>query len=324
LEIHASSYLSSSWEPRFDAILCNPPYRKFRGLPGKVELVMQVQSNTGFELSRAANLYAFFLIKAVHQLAENGRAAFILPYEFFNADYGRAIKQYLLDEGVLRKILILGEKLHPFERVITTTCILCLERTAPVFPSEVINCQTLDELSAAITAPVGISPAEEVPAQRANAKWLVSTQVRQRMDHPSLVPLSTFGRVSRGIATGDNGYFLLTETQRQRWELNQSCVLPCLSKSILAPDPVFSTTNFEKLRQSDKPVWLVRAAGNESDPAVQKYLEYGIERGAHRRYLTRNRTPWYALEERQPAPLLATTFSRSGIRWVRTKLPSGF
>ncbi len=319
LEIHASSYLSSNWEPRYDAILCNPPYRKFRGLPGKNELVTQVQSNTGIKLSQAANLYAFFLIKAVHQLAENGRAVFILPYEFFNADYGRVIKQYLLDEGVLRKILILGKRIYPFERVITTTCILCLERTAPVFPPEVINCQTLEELSAAITAPVGISPAEEVPAQPANSKWLVSSQARRWMAHPSLVLLSTFGRVSRGIATGDNGYFLLTETQRQRWGLNKSCVLPCLSKSVLAPDPVFSTASFDKLRLSDKPVWLFRAAGNETDPAVERYLAYGIESGADRRYLTRNRTPWYALEERPPAPLLATTFSRSGIRWVRNE-----
>src|SRR5574340_1199767 len=164
VEIHPSSYLSASWAPRYDAILCNPPYRRFRGLPGKDDLVLQVKTNTGLEISRAANLYAFFLIKAVHQLTEGGRAAFILPFEFFNADYGRVIKQYLLDQGVLRKILILGEKIYPFEQVITTTCILCLERTPPVFPPEVVTCQTLDELSTAVTAPVGASLSTGKPA----------------------------------------------------------------------------------------------------------------------------------------------------------------
>lgn len=317
LEIHTSSYLSSSWEPQYDAILCNPPYRRFRGLPDKEELVKQIKTNTGLTISRAANLYVFFLIKAVHQLAGGGRAAFILPYEFFNADYGQVVKQYLLHEGVLRKVLILGDKIQPFEQVITTTCIVCLERTDTEYPPEMQTCRSLDELSDAITAPTGISPSLTQKLQPASEKWMVPAILHPEMDTSKLVPLSTFGRIKRGIATGDNSYFLLTESQRSSWEINVNCVLPCLAKSSLAPAHMFTTASFEKLRQADKPVWLFQAVENEQDPSVQKYVAYGIERGTDQRYLTRMRKPWYALEDRPPAPLLATTFSRGGIRWIK-------
>lgn len=319
LEIHTSSFLSSSWDSRFDAVLCNPPYRRFRGLPGKDELVKLVKSNTGVEISRAANLYVFFLVKAIHQIAQGGRAAFIIPYEFFNADYGREVKQYLLDEGVLRKVLILGEEIRPFDQVITTTCILCMERTPPIYPPEVQFCRTLEELSAAIDAPVDTPPAGTRPARPAQEKWLAPAILHQGEDYKKMAPLSTFGRVSRGIATGDNGYFMLTEQQRTQWELEVSSLLPCLSKSSFAPDHIFSSLAFERLVRSNKPVWLFQAGGNEECQAVKRYLAYGIERGTDRRYLTRMRTPWYALEERPPAPLLATTFSRNGIRWVRNE-----
>lgn len=317
--IHQSNYLTSSWTPRYDGILCNPPYRRFRGLPDKDELTHLVQTNTGLKISRAANLYIYFLIKAVHQMAEGARAAIILPYEFLNADYGQPVKQYLLDEGVLRKILILGKAIDPFEQVITTSCILCLERTPPVHPPQMILCRTLEELAAAVDAPVEGFPATApgFEIQPPSRKWLVSTTHHPSGVSPRLVPLSTFGRVKRGIATGDNRYFLLSESRRRDLGLEESCLLPCLSKAGQAPGYYFSSTNFDHLVRTDRPVWLFQASGQEENPAVQGYLTVGIEQGSDRRYLTRSRTPWYALEERPPAPLLATTFSRSGIRWIR-------
>ena len=128
IDIRNTNFLTANWDEKFDAILCNPPYRKFRGLADKEAMVAAVEQHTGIKISRAANLYIFFLIKLIWQLAEGGRAAVILPFEFLNADYGKPVKQLLLDQGILRKVLILGEALQPFDDVITTACILCLER----------------------------------------------------------------------------------------------------------------------------------------------------------------------------------------------------
>ncbi|MHB8113652.1 MAG: HsdM family class I SAM-dependent methyltransferase [Bellilinea sp.] len=325
VELRQANFLSASWQEQFDGILCNPPYRKFRGLPDKDSLVEAVKQHTGIALSRAANLYIFFLIKAIWQLAPGGRAAFILPYEFLNADYGTPIKQMMLDQGILRKVILLGDGFQPFEDGITTSCILCLERTPATCPPEWIRVSALEELAVLAAgfpvnerSPRPIS-ATTLPLPSANTKWHV-TSIPHTPDHlDGLVPLSTFGRVMRGIATGDNRFFLLTEAERQQYGLDLDCVLPCLQKSNYAPGHMFTSSHFEELRQSNRPVWLLNACGNENHPGVRAYLDWGVAGGSDRRYLTRNRSPWYALEARPPAPLLVTTFSRAGVRWVRNE-----
>jgi hypothetical protein len=45
-------------------------------------------------------------------------------------------------------------------------------------------------------------------------------------------------------------------------------------------------------------------------PALWRYLETGKERGIDQRYLSTHRTPWYAQENRPPAPLLCTYMGR--------------
>ncbi|HAL16847.1 MAG TPA: hypothetical protein DCP32_08865 [Anaerolineaceae bacterium] len=325
IELRQANFLSEPWQEQFDGILCNPPYRKFRGLPDKDSLVAAVKQHTGIALSRAANLYIFFLIKAIWQLAPGGRAAFILPYEFLNADYGTPIKQMMLDQGILRKVILLGDGFQPFEDGITTSCILCLERTPVPCPPEWIRVSALEELAVLATgfpvnerSPRPIS-ATTLPLPSANTKWHV-TSMPHTPDHlDELVPLSTFGRVMRGIATGDNRFFLLTEAERRQYGLDLDCVLPCLQKSNYAPGHMFTSSHFEELRQSNRPVWLLNACGNENHPGVRTYLNWGVAGGSDRRYLTRNRSPWYALEARPPAPLLVTTFSRAGVRWVRNE-----
>jgi adenine-specific DNA-methyltransferase len=325
IEFHQESFLTAGWEDQFDGILCNPPYRKFRGLPDKDSLVSAVNQHTGISVSRTANLYIFFLIKAVWQLAPGGRAAFILPYEFLNADYGVPVKQLLLDQGILRKVILLGDGFQPFEDVTTTTCILCLERTPAAHPPEWITVHSMEDLT---HLAVGFSgnerPLESMgetnqPPPSARAKWHVSVEPFPSDKLGGLVPLSTFGRIMRGIATGDNRFFLLTEAERLQYGLDLDYVLPCLPKSSYAPGHVFTSAHFEKLVQAKKPVWLLNACGNEMNPGVGTYLALGVAGGSDRRYLTRNRSPWYALEARPIAPLLVTTFSRAGVRWVRNE-----
>ncbi|MHB0988767.1 MAG: HsdM family class I SAM-dependent methyltransferase [Bellilinea sp.] len=325
VELRQANFLSAPWQEQFDGILCNPPYRKFRGLPDKDSLVEAVKQHAGIALSRAANLYIFFLIKAVWQLAPGGRAAFILPYEFLNADYGTPVKQMMLDQGILRKVILLGDGFQPFDDGITTSCILCLERTPVPGPPEWIRVSALEELAVlAAGFPVNErSPnsmsVTTLPWPSAQTKWHVTGMPHTPDDLDGLVPLSTFGRVMRGIATGDNRFFLLTEAERLQYGLDLDCVLPCLPKSNYAPGHMFTSSHFEELRQSNRPVWLLNAGGNENHPGVRAYLDWGVAAGSDRRYLTRSRSPWYALEARPPAPLLATTFSRAGVRWVRNE-----
>lgn len=316
LSIKHEDFITGEWASQYDGILCNPPYQKFRGLAGKQTYVDTIKKFTGLDLSTASNLYIYFLVKAVSQLAEGGRAAFILPYEFLNADYGKVVKQYLLEQGVLRQVSILGGQIRPFKGVITTSCILTLEKAPTDLEPEFVICNTLDELSGAINSPAADQNLNRSKIQFTGKKWFSPGFMRLATPEARLIPLSTYGKVMRGIATGDNAFFVLRESQRLQAGLDKNSLLPCLSKADLAMDSFFTVESFETLVNTDKPAWLLNAVNGES-PGVKEYLDRGLLLGTHLRYLTRNRSTWYMMERKPQAPLLATTFSRSGIRWVR-------
>ncbi|HCB15351.1 MAG TPA: SAM-dependent methyltransferase, partial [Gammaproteobacteria bacterium] len=55
----------------------------------------------------------------------------------------------------------------------------------------------------------------------------------------------------------------------------------------------------------------------EYNKKIIDYLDYGIGKGFHQRFLTNHRNPWYKLESRLPAPILAGVFNRGRLKIIR-------
>ncbi|MBK6538493.1 MAG: N-6 DNA methylase [Ignavibacteria bacterium] len=77
-----------------------------------------------FKLNGLTNLYTLFLLKSIYQLNENGRAAFIIPSEFLNSDFGKLIKSYLIKSKTLRHIAVINFKENVFNDALTTSAII--------------------------------------------------------------------------------------------------------------------------------------------------------------------------------------------------------
>jgi len=79
-------------------------------------------------LSGFTNIYTLFLLKSIYQLNKNGRAAYIIPSEFLNSDYGKYIKEYLLTSDTLRHIITFGFRQNIFDDALTTSAIILLAK----------------------------------------------------------------------------------------------------------------------------------------------------------------------------------------------------
>jgi adenine-specific DNA-methyltransferase len=141
-------------------------------------------------------------------------------------------------------------------------------------------------------------------------QWEVDSPIR------NVVPFFEYATASRGIATGANGYFCLSEEDRKQLGLGMERVIPCLTKAVQAVPPFFTAGDFERLRSVGHEVYLVDLVGGEADPAVAAYIRRGEELGVHERHLTSHRTPWYAVERRQPPDVLTGVFGRGGVKLV--------
>jgi adenine-specific DNA-methyltransferase len=317
-------YMFNDWNNRYDGIICNPPYQRFQNYKNRDEILVEFQTRLGMTLSGLTNLHTLFLLKALNQLSPNGRAAFLMPSEFLNADYGVFIKRQLIRYKSLRFVIVFDFNETVFDDAITTSCILLFDNSDSQKVVEFVSVKSVDDL-ASLEAQLSLYPnvktrGKSVPYEDLdeNIKWRAYYQKRNGGKYKRLVPLATYGKVVRGIATGDNDYFTFNEEKKTQFGIADRFLLPCLTKANQASSYFFTAGDFQELRSKGKTVYLLSAT-DVSDPAIRRYIQLGEELGVHKKYLTSHRTPWYAIENRPPAPILITVFNRNGLRFVRNE-----
>lgn len=307
-------YIASDWAQSYDGIICNPPYFKFHDYDNK-SYIPELEKHLKCKLSGFTNLYTLFLLKSIHQLNEGGRCSFIVPSEFLNADYGVQVKDLLLKSNKLRHIVVIDFKEKLFDEALTTACIVLCANDDNCKTVRFSYVKTLAELESAHKNFIEL-PREELDCK---IKWKAYYSKPRRCKYKHLVPFRKYAKVMRGIATGDNNYFAFSASKARKYNLTEQQLIRCVCKSADVQAPVFTNEQFEELKQEDKKVYLFNACADIENESVQNYIKAGEIAKTNERYLTSQRTPWYALENRPPAPIWVTVFNRNGLRFVRNE-----
>lgn len=308
------NYLTASWSEKYDGIICNPPYLKFHDYDNTT-LVPVVNNKLSANLSGFTNIYTLFLLKSISQMKEGGRLAYIVPSEFLNSDYGVEVKRFLLQSGVLRHVIIIDFTQCAFDDALTTACILLCENDDNANNIYFSKIDDVTKLSSSMTINSVVSYCQLNP----DIKWKQYYEVTQSSKYNHLVPFSTFAKVSRGIATGANDYFTFRLSKIDSYNIPIDCFCPCICHAIDVQKPIFTEADFVNISNDDKTVYLFDGCADENDFFVQNYIRFGEKIGVDKKYLTKSRKPWYALENRKPSPIWASVFNRNGLRFIRNK-----
>lgn len=313
LELRGGDFLRARFAEPFDAIVCNPPYVRHHGRPRDEALLRRLEVDAGLRLSRLSNLYAWFLVRIWRLLAPAGRAAVITPAEWLNADFGAALKRWLLEHNAFDAIVQFDPAAAAFPGVLTTAAIFLLRRgRKDGEPVRLRQVRSADELDAAdLGRP--IAPDSLDPAR----KWSAII-ARGGAAGAARAPLSRFARCVRGIATGANRYFVLTRSELRAFGIDRADVRLCISKAAQVRGDRLTAADLAALVAADERVFLL-CPREPLAPAVRRYLRRGTVAGIDRRYLPAHRTPWYQPEERAAAPIWVNVFSRGGFRFVRNE-----
>ena len=307
-------YFACDWNEKYDAIICNPPYLKFHDYDNAT-YIPDVNSHLGTKLNGFTNLYTLFLLKSIAQLQEGGRLAYIIPSEFLNSDYGVEVKRALIQSNTLQYIIVVNFTECAFDDALTTACILLCERTTG---SERVRFSLVNNIERLNTC-LGEYVEYETSALDANIKWKSYYEEGNSSKYSHLVPFSKFAKVSRGIATGANEYFTFKPSKADEYNIPEECLMPCICKAVDAPQTFFTHNDFTKLSNGDKAVYLFNGSVADTNTSVLRYIRLGEDSGINKRYLTASRSPWYAIENRPPAPIWVSVFNRSGLRFIRNE-----
>ena len=312
--ILSEDYLLGDWNRKYDAIVCNPPYGRFQAVARREEVLGQFCLHTGRSFSRCTNLSVLFLIKSIFQLTEKGRLCYILPSEFMNSRYGTPVKKLLLEQKLLRAVINFPNDGEIFAGATTTCCLLLLDK-APKQEAAFYNlpsARDLDSLEMDSAQAVRIS----YEALRPEEKWPPYLRQEPFPACRHLRQLSDFCTVSRGIATGANDFFCFSLEKAQKFRIPECCLEKCICRSADVSGPFFTNQDFDRLSDTGKTVYLLNALRPEL-PAAEDYLRLGIKKGIDKKYLPSHRKPWFAIEQKSPAPIWVSSACRGRIKFVR-------
>ena len=314
IKLIEGDFLTANTGP-IEAAIANPPYNRFqnRDIPTRVQ--HELRALLGEFASGYTNQYALFLYLVISRLTRHGRAAFIVPSEFLATGYGVQIKRFLARTRRLKHLILFDTQTRIFADAATTACVLLFqgEALSELAVWRLSGIDDSDRLHAICTDEVHDADAhlayEELDV---HANWQNLDAADTRLQ--GFVSLGTFGRAKRGIATGANEFFILNADEVYERSLDCNDWLPCIPSADSAPHPVFDMKDWNALLASGRAACLFD--GMSGSLAARSYVKYGERQGFHLRYLTRTRSPWYRLEQREIARLLLAVFGRGGFRAV--------
>ena len=295
-------------------IICNPPYVRHHHMTGeeKKRLNAMVSMRHGISLSGLSGLYCYFLCLSKDWMAKGGLAAWLIPSEFMNVNYGRAIKEFLLNNVTLLHIHRFSPDDVQFGDALVSSTVVWFKNELPT-PGHRVKFSFGGSL---------LKPRREreysIEVLREEKKWTrlpMSGSSTCNDKRPVYHVIGDFFDVKRGIATGANEFFFLSPSEVQRRRIPSKFMVPILPsprylKSDLIESDADGLARVEKVRflfSSQIPEERIR----DEFPAVWSYLDEGRQRGIPERYICRNRQPWYSQERREAAPFLCTYMGRT-------------
>ncbi len=314
VRLHRRDFITAPATGIYDAVVANPPYVRHHDYVCPDSVFAGFDRQCRRRVSRLTNLYGLFLLKIWQSLAPAGRAAVITPAEWLNADFGRSLKAYFLEENAIDAVVHFGHAARIFDGAMTTAAITLLRRGR--LANEPLRMGTVDDVAS--LQPLKLSKLRAVPPAQLcpDAKWTALCLSARRHDQSAGPRLADVARCMRGIATGANDYFTLRESDRVKWKLDLRDLRPCVAKAAHIPGDRFDPQQWRRLRDAGERVYLL-APRPRLSAAVRRYLDEGQRRGIPARYLPAHRPIWFQPEVREPAPLLVSVFARQGFRFAR-------
>jgi len=296
----------TAFPEQFDAIVCNPPYTRHHHLSEayKSSWAAVMKQEYGIRLSRFSSLFAYFFVQATRMLAPMGRMAFITPTTVFEASYSRQVKAFIRQQLRLRAIITFDEDISVFEGVDTAACITLVCGPQTQVGERAIHVQirrwpgvepVLQAVEQGSTAAVDWGTCREVDLSvlEPHRKWTAIGWENARFDSETFVPLSSIARIMRGIATGANDFFVLSDSEVAEWDLDKANLRPVLTKTREVPGYAFSQADFDRLGREGKKRWLLYLTEPVTPGTAEaRYIQHGQARGLHERSLVRTRSLW--------------------------------
>jgi len=293
-------------------LICNPPYVRHHHMDAtkKGDLQRRTEEACGVTINGLSGLYCYFMGLSHKWMAPGGVAGWLVPSEFMGVNYGRMLKAYLLKKVTLLQIHRFDPEDVQFADALVSSAVVWFKNTPPPADHRVIFSYGGTLAKPALSREV---PATELAQEPKWTRYPKADKATKRAG----ITLGDLFDIKRGLATGDNSFFIMSREQIEERGLPMECFSPVLPGSRHIPTDEISADE-NGLPLIGKQLFLLDTRLPEDEiaeryPALKAYFETGRrgDKPVADRYLCRTRRPWYTQENRPPAPIICTYMGRS-------------
>lgn len=326
-KVRREDFLRRKSFPQGLGVVANPPYIRHHrlGETRKAELrALLAKEAPDLHLDGRAGLHVYFLVHALALLRPGARLAFIVPADIAEGVFASALWAWIGRHHAIDAVWRFDPQATPFVGVDTNPLVLCL-RAAP--PQEHYTLATVHQPDAAAlsewvrmgcpaTQTDAVS-AQRVPLASALEHGISRDPVLDRHDE---VQLGDLVKIVRGIATGDNSFFFMTQAEALARQLPQDVLVRAVGRTRDAPGGELTQAHLDALEAQGRPTWLL-SLERHVPPAhaapIEAYLAEGVKQGLPDRALIQSRKPWFRMERRDVPHWLFAYLGRRDARFIR-------
>jgi len=308
LVVQTGDYLHMAELPPRTLIVANPPYLRYQDIPPAYRLKLQERASVqvGMRISGQSSLYVYFLLLSHGWMKKDAVAAWLMPSEFMETNYGEVVRKYLTEKVELIRIHRFTPDKIQFENALVTSAVVFFRNRPPVRGQEVVLSSGGNLLNPEHTEYVTL------PELTDENKWKVPW-VRSHESSAMAPRIGDLFTVRRGIATGANKFFIMERSVAARRGIPEAALRPILPKARALETDIIEREQdgyprvFPQLCLLD--CELSQEAIGETYPSLLNYLKSASE-SVMKSTLVRGRKPWYRQEQREPPPFLCTYMGR--------------
>ncbi|SCG68383.1 Methyltransferase domain-containing protein [Micromonospora halophytica] len=288
----------------------NPPYTRHQGLAREAKALAKKASGDLAPGGRAG-LSTYFLAASLAHLDPADSLCLLLPSNWLEADYARNLRRYLWNAKERPvELHIFPHALNLFPIASVAAMVLWV---GPA--NSTVNKLHVIRLKGELGSGFYRATSQDVRREGAPPKSFLFVTSSHSKLRQKTVPLASIAHIRRGVATGCNQFFLLTDEQVAK--LPGTAYVPAATRLRDIPTDHLDETAHDTMGDQGLRRWLLWLSEQDtSDPIVHQLLEQGKLKGVPDAYLCRARNPWYAVE-RIPAPdLLFGPMSKGRFRLI--------
>lgn len=319
-------FLKNPPNRKFKSIISNPPYIRHHRIDEETKKWLKnlTARITGFSIDGRAGYHIYFLIQALNLLEENGKLAIILPADVCEGIFADKLWHWITENFCVEAVITFDEKAAPFPNLDTNAIIFFIKNAPPENSFKWIKVnEAIDlELSELVASGFRLKDFDTIEvSERTLSEALKTGFSRPENNRQTKYLLSDFATVMRGIATGANEFFFLTEKQAKESQIPGEFLKSCVGRTRDVIGDAFTENDLLRLDNISRPTLLlsIEKSYKELPETIIEYLQKGIELKLPERALIKLRNPWYKQEKRRTPEFLFAYLGRRSSRFIKNE-----